>query len=248
MKIHLFSILMLFLLIAIKSGAQDYKITVSNQELTGNKLYITFQIDCKNLNDKFRISIEVKKQNGEPIVPKSISGDLGDNIKPGNNKIIVWDLEQDTIYLNNEEISLEVFCEKQIKYISKGSIVLMSVVLPGLGQSKMTGKPWWIGGVAAYGALAGGFVFHKSCLDSYEQYKAEKTNASDRAELWDQVQKQNSISNIFFISAASIWVSNLIWVSVTPNTNEPRKHAGVYLRPMAVPCYKGALVSLKLDF
>lgn len=237
---------MLFLLIALKSVAQDYKITVSNQELTGNKLYITFQIDSKNLNDKFRISIEVKKQNGEAIVPKSISGDL-DNIKPGNNKIIVWDLEQDAIYLN-EEISLEILCDKQIKYISKGSIVLMSVALPGLGQSKMTGKPWWIGGVAAYGALAGGYVFHKSCLESYELYKAEKTDPSKRAELWDQVQKKNSISNIFFISAASIWVSNLIWVSVTPNINEPRKHAGVYLRPMVVPCYKGALVSLKLDF
>ena len=247
MRVFLYSLLTLF--IFNKSLAQDFQITQLNLEfdISKNQLLITYNIDSKNSNDKFNITVVVNRQNGESIQPGSISGDIGDNIRTGNLRRIIWDLGKDSLFID-EEISFEFLCNKQIKYISKGSIVLMSVALPGLGQSKMTGKPWWIGGVAAYGALAGGFVFHKSCLDSYEDYKAEKTNSSVRADLWNQVQKKNSISNIFFISAASIWVSNLIWVSVTPNTNEPRKHAGVYLRPMAVPCYKGALVSLKLDF
>jgi hypothetical protein len=199
------------------------------------------------LNDKFRIIIEIKKSNGESIVPKSITGDLGDNIKPGNNKIIIWDLGKDGFYLN-EEITFEIFGEKQSQNFSRSSIVLMSVVLPGLGQTKMTSKPYWLGGVAAYGALAGGYIFYKSSLDTYELYDSEINDPLKREDLWNHVQKKYNISNILFISAATIWISNIIWASIAPISNQPGKYARLQLEPVVDPYYRGALVSLRIDF
>lgn len=246
-KIHIILFLFLFILTVFKSFSQQVTIILTNYEFSNNQLIITYQIDSKSLSDKFKIKIEIKKENGEAIVPESITGDLGDNIKPGKSKTIVWDLAKDAIYLN-ENISVKITGEKQIATASKGSIIILSAAVPGLGQTKMNGKPWWLGGIVAYGAIAGGYIFHKSSLDTYKKYKDEITDPLERADLWNQVEKKHSISNILFISAASIWISNLVWVSVSPYKNQPSMHSGIYLRPSISPYYKGALVSLKMNF
>jgi hypothetical protein len=237
---------LLILFIVYKSSGQDFQITQLKLEFYGNQLHITYNIDSKNLSDKFRITVEINRQNGEPVQPKSITGEIGGNIKSGNNKRIIWDLEKDAIYLD-EDISVELKCEKLSKPVSKGSLILMSTVLPGLGQTKMSGKPWWLVGVASYGALAGGFIFHKSYLNTYDSYKDEK-DPFVRADLQDQAQKKLNISNTLFVTAASLWVANIIWVAVTPNSNQPLKHVRVYIKPVIMPYNEGAIVSLRVDF
>ena len=110
-------------------------------EFIGSQLHITYNIDNKNSKGKFNIRIEIHKQNGDPITPISITGDIGDNIKSGNNKRITWDLEKDTVYLD-ENISVEIIGKKHIESFSKSSLILMSTAVPGLGQTKVSGKPW----------------------------------------------------------------------------------------------------------
>ncbi|MGD0756760.1 MAG: hypothetical protein ABR927_17050, partial [Bacteroidales bacterium] len=139
---------LLFLFIVLKSSSQDFQITLLKLEFYSNQLHIAYNIDNKTSIGKFRIEIKINKQNGDPISPKSITGDLGDNIKSGNNKSIIWDLGKDSVYFD-ENISVEIKGEKHIEALSKGSIILMSTAVPGLGQTKISGKPWWLCSVAA---------------------------------------------------------------------------------------------------
>ena len=66
--------------------------------------------------------------------------------------------------------------------------------MPGLGQTKISkGKPYWLTGVAAYGALAGGFIVHQSYLKTYDSYRVEE-DPLKRKDLFDKTQKQMNIS------------------------------------------------------
>jgi hypothetical protein len=237
---------LLFLFIVLKSSSQDFQITQLKLEFYGNQLHISYNIDSKNSTSKFHIEIKINKGNGDPITPKSISGDLGDNIKSGNNKRIIWDLKKDTVYLD-EDISVEIKGEKHIESFSKGSLILMSTAVPGLGQTKVSGKPWWLCSLAAYGTLAGGFIIYKSSLNTYNAYKAED-NPNTRTDQYNKAQKKLNIANTLFITSATLWVANIIWVVVTPTSNLPLKHVKVYLEPVTIPKYDGAMVSLRVDF
>jgi hypothetical protein len=235
-----------FLFIVFKSSSQDFQITLLKLEFYGNQLHIAYNIDNKTSIGKFRIDIKINKQNGDSITPKSITGDLGNNIKSGNNKSIIWDLEKDSIHLD-ENISIEIIGKKHIEALSKGSIILMSTAVPGLGQTKVSGKPWWLCSIAAYGTLASGFIIYKSSLNTYNLYKAEN-NPSTRTDQYNKAQKNLNIANTLFITSATLWVANIIWAAATPNSNQSLKHVKVYLEPVTIPNNAGAMVALRVDF
>ncbi|MGD0756961.1 MAG: hypothetical protein ABR927_18080, partial [Bacteroidales bacterium] len=106
---------------------------------------------------------------------------------------------------------------------------------------------WWLCSVAAYGTLAGGFIIYKSSLNTYNAYKAED-NPNTRIDQYNKAQKQLNIANALFVTSATLWVANIIWAAVTPNSNQPLKHVKVYLEPVTFPKYEGAMVSLRVDF
>jgi hypothetical protein len=237
---------LLFLLIVLKSYSQDFQITQLKLEFYGNQLHITYNIDNKTSISKFRIEIKINKQNGDPITPKSINGDLGNNIKSGNNKRIIWDLEKDSVFLD-DDISIEVLANKLPESFRKGSLILMSTAIPGLGQTKISGKPWWLCSLATYGTLASGFIIYKSSLNTYDVYQAED-NPSTRTDQYSKAQKKLNIANTLFITSATLWVANIIWAAAMPNSSRSLKHVKVYLQPATIPDYKGAMVALRVNF
>jgi hypothetical protein len=238
---------LLFFVIVSKSLSQDFQINLLKTDFSNNQLIITYRIDNKSASDRFLISIEIRRQSGEPIKAKTITGELGDNIKPGNAKIIIWDMGKDSISLD-EDIYVKLIAEKRIESSGKGKLLLMSTIFPGWGQTKVTGQPWWLGGVAAYGALAGGIIFYNKCGDTADLYNDPLTPPEDKADLKDQGDKEFRISRIFSITAASIWVANIIWVAVMPNQKQPVKHANLYFEPVTTPNYQGAMLSLRVNF
>jgi hypothetical protein len=246
------SFLFLFILfIASKSFAQDFRITQLKLEFANNQLNITYNIDSNNPNDKFLISVEIiKRQDGESIQPKSITGDIGDNIKSGNYKRIIWDLGKDAIYLD-EDITVEIIGDKLDKLLrsySKGTLMFSSATLPGLGQTKITGKPWWLGGVTAYGALAGGIIFHKISLNTHDKYLLEKEDILAREKLYNKCEKEWLISTGLFATAATLWASNMIWIAVAPNKQNSDNHVNMYLKPAIFREYVGMMVSVRVNF
>jgi hypothetical protein len=247
MKKHRLLLILFFLFLVVKSFSQDIQLSQPRLESDGNQLIIFYDIVSKDLSDQFYIWVEIKKSNGELIKANSLSGDVGANVKAGSNKKIIWSPEKDSVYLD-DEVSVEVKAEKYLKSFNKGSMILKSMALPGWGQTEISnGKPWWISGIAVYGTLAGGIIYHKKYLDSYEAYKVQE-DPVNRADLLDQTQKYLDISTVMLYTAASAWAVNVLWVALTPNKYQPLKNAKISFYPATNPSDGSLLMSLRLDF
>jgi hypothetical protein len=239
--------ILLFLLLPVKSSSQGFIITQPKAEFDGKQLMISYDLVNNSHDNQFYVWVEMEKKNGEPIRMKALSGDVGDNIKAGKNKKIIWFPDKDAIFLN-EEVFVEVKAEKYIKSFHKGSMLLLSTVMPGLGQTKISkGKPWWLTGVAAYGALAGGYITYSSSLKNYDLYHSEE-DLFKRTELFDMAQKQMNISNVLIFSGAAFWAANLFWVALTPNKYQPLQHVKFSLEHSNGPFKGTSLLTLRINF
>ena len=247
MKKQRLFLFLFFLFLFGKSSAQSYLLTPPRLVVYGNQLIIYYDLLAKNSNDKFYIWVEMEKTNGEKISAKAFSGDVGDNLKAGYNKKIIWTAEKDSIYLN-EKLFVEVKAEKYNKSFNKGSMMLLSTVFPGWGQTKINkNKLWCLTGIAAYGTLAGSYLFHKSYLKSYASYKIEE-DPIKRTDLLEQTQKQLNISTVVLYSAASAWALNILRVACTPNSYQPLKNVKFSLNSSPNPSNGGLLLSFRFDF
>lgn len=102
------------------------------------------------------------------------------------------------------------------KTISKGNMLLSSVVLPGWGQTKTNpGKPFWVIGAAGYGCLAGSVILNRSASSAYDDYKSSMDLDESNA-LFDKAKQRNSFSMFMGYSAVGIWAADIIWVLATP--------------------------------
>ncbi|HAM11163.1 MAG: hypothetical protein A2X05_00540 [Bacteroidetes bacterium GWE2_41_25] len=239
------SVFLLFISLSISS--QSPQIGIPKLEFDGQKLLISYNIINENQSDQFYVWVVIQKKDGQILKMNSISGDLGD-IKPGKNKLITWEPAKDSVFLN-EEVTVKVNAEKYVKSYNKGSAILLSVLVPGLGQSKMSkGKPFWLMGVASYGALAGGLVTYSGYKSNYDKYLAEETDPKKRADYLNQAEKQANMSGALFVTAAAIWTTNLIWVALTPNRYQPLKYKPLTLSPSADPLNGAALLTLRYKF
>jgi hypothetical protein len=240
--------LLIFLMfLAFRLNSQTSQIGTPNLTFDGSKLTISYDMINENQSDQFYVWVVIQKKDGQLLKMNSLSGDIGD-IKPGKNKVITWVPAKDSVYLN-EEVSVEVKAEKYVKEFNKGSMVLLSVVLPGLGQTKMSkGKPYWLMGVASYGALAGGLVTYSGYKKNYDSYLLEENDPQKRADYLSQAEKQANLSSALFVTAAAIWTANLIWVAMTPNKYQPLKYRPLTLEPSADPKNGAALLTLRYKF
>ena len=247
MKKHRIIFFLFFLFLVEKCFSQGFLITPPRLEFDGNKLLISYGVVNSNQSDQFYVWVEMEKKNGEPIQAKALTGDVGENVKTGTNKQITWIPEKDNIFLN-EEVFVVVKAEKYIKSFNKGSAMLMSTAMPGLGQTKISkGKPWWLTGVVAYGAIAGGLVVHSSYLKTYDSYQIEEDPAK-RDDLFTQAQNQMNLSNVLIVSGAAIWAINVFWVAITPNKYKPLQNVKLSLDQSTGPYNGTTLLSLKFNF
>jgi hypothetical protein len=247
MKTKKLFLILLFLSSIVISFSQGFLITPLKLEFDGKQLQITYDFVNKSDADEFYVWVEMEKKNGEPLRIKALSGDVG-KTKSGKNKKITWVPDKDSVYLD-EEVSVEVKAEKYVKSFNKGSMLLMSAVMPGLGQTKISkGKPYWLAGVASYGALAGGFISYQGYVKSFDSYNAEATDAKKRQDFLTKAQSQLNMSSVLFISGAAIWVANLFWVAAIPNKYQPLKHVNLSLDQSRGPLKGTTLLSLKVNF
>lgn len=96
---------------------------------------------------------------------------------------------------------------------SRGSLVLQSLVFPGLGLSRVTGKPHWIKGVVGYGCLAGSLLMNRKAIatvDSFQDLESE----NELFDAFDQSVNQDNVSEILAYTALGVWVTDLVWTIV----------------------------------
>lgn len=248
MKIVKLFLVFLILSCCVNLSSQNFLITQPKLEFDGYKLTITYDLVAKSKSDVYYVWVELRNQDGDPIRAYSIRGDIGDSVSAGNNKLITWAPEADGIFLN-EEVTVELKGERFEKEFSKGKMVALSTVVPGLGQTKIReGKPWWLTSIPAYGALAGGIIYQNKYTNTYDRYLKTTDDPIERADLLEQSQKENNIAGTLLISAGVIWAANMIWMAATPNRYKPMQHARISLNSMPHEKCSFTLLTLKVDF
>jgi hypothetical protein len=216
----------------------DSKAVVSNVDfnLVNDELEITYDILNSSPGELFQVSAGILNESGKPINAKSFKGDIGENISGGTQKKIVWEISKDIGFLD-DKIFVEIVAVNQnpaiIKPVKKGTALLMSTIYPGLGSSRITFKQYHLlKGVAAYGTLAGSFLYKRKASQSSLDYENAVT-AADRDKYFSANHNQKQLSDVLLYTSAAIWIVDYVTILTCQNRSAKKglKSKIVYLGP-----------------
>lgn len=214
----------------ISAGAQQIQsLTKPFLEFKDNTLIISYSFPrgCKTA---YKVWIDIKDSKGNQIEAFSLSGDVGPNIDPGPNKRIVWNMDNDNVFLN-DSISVRILAEQMPKHFSKLNLLASSALLPGLGQSKISGRAYWLVGIVSYGSLAGSYWFNRKAIDSYELYINSEVR-EDNDSYFSKTIFQNNTSKVLAYSSLALWTANIVWMAIMPaNRSNENKRITIGLKP-----------------
>jgi hypothetical protein len=231
-------------------------------EIQGENLFIKYNIINSKPGEKYTIKLEVTDSKGSIINSQSLTGDIGDSIQGGNGKKIIWHYTSDNVkdevqvYIT---IALEKHPEKtaheeftrMTKHISRGSLFLQSIAIPGLGLSKIKNKPYWIMGIAGYGLITASIIFKSSSNSSHDNF-LNTNNPVEEDYYIKKYRNQKSVSTICLIGAAAIWVADLIVVASSSSklkyTAKSDHNYKLLIRPDYNLTYKAPILNFNYIF
>jgi len=239
-----------FLFSGLSSMAQSHA-EIRNVDFTvrNDTMFVNYDLLKAGRNEQFVISLTIQTSSGKILYPQALTGDVGMNIIGGKGKQIFWSINRDNIFIN-EEISAKITIESSIiqsKFVHRGIAVLLSAVVPGLGITKLNnGGPYWIMAIAFYGCAAGSYLFYRFAETDYNKYLASM-DTQERNKFYNNVQTQNTISDVLMYTAGAVWLGNMIWTLIEPNKTNPGKK-GISFGGSYDPVAKTPVFSLKVKF
>lgn len=200
-----------------------------------NVMEISYTIVNGGEGNEYSVELLVWDQDGRIIMPGALTGDVGSGVRGNGEKRMEWDLGKDRLFLHSRiyfEISAKLAnpargasqvistpAEMNLasssrteneKNVTLAGIVGTSLVFPGTGMSRITGKPHWIRGIAGYSFLAGAAFFNFQSIRTYDQI-TDYTGFETRQDQLRKSVRQDQFSEILAFSAIGIWVSDLVW-------------------------------------
>jgi hypothetical protein len=213
-------------------------------EIRDNILHITYDFLNSVPSDSFRVSVSIFDENGNRFDAKSLAGDLGKNVSGGLNKRVTWDLGADHIFINayvyvkiyatqisiepeslagvkDEEVSqpLEdsahgVPPAPYMKSPNRTALVAQSLAWPGLGLSRVTGKPHWIRGAVGYGCVAGSVVLNRYASARFQKIP-EMDDSQEAIDVFHSTVVQDQVSEALIYVAAGVWITDIVWTLIS---------------------------------
>ena len=230
MKLRLLILLIFFIqdnTFAQKPSILNVRINIMEE----GKVRINY--DVENLNENDSVGFYVVNKNGATLVPKSFIGDFGKKVTPGKNKLIIWDLVKDEIFVDEEfQIQIKVklspreIIPPEPKNVILGggvSNTLLSVVAPGLGNIFVT-ENHKIGLrpliTATYvGLLIYGFTMKSKKDEQYAIYES-KLRSSEAAPYYDLANYYHHRYYAATRLAGVIWAFDIITTFIKGSKND----------------------------
>ena len=78
----------------------EANIANTSVELKGNQVNISYDILNSSKTARFEVWVEISDEDGNNLDVNAFEGDIGEEIKSGKRKVIIWDPEADSIFLN----------------------------------------------------------------------------------------------------------------------------------------------------
>jgi len=217
-KILLFSVLCLLFSKTGFSQESNAKFANIDFYLVEEKIQVTYDIKARP-TDLFEISLEfVDLNSNQIIIPKSLTGDVGPNIKGGKGKQILWDVFKDLPNGIEGEIRPQLKILKAERIYGGPANALKSVPVPGWGDfavknhKEMIFKPY-IKTILAYG-LVGVGVMQKMNSDKFYNDYLKSENPDEWKNLYDKANSSLNQSAIFIGAGAAVWLSDIVWVAI----------------------------------
>ena len=115
MKI-LFQFSLLVIITSVIICKKTYSQDISNVhfEVVNDQIKIYYNLTA-NPDDKFDVSVILKRQNDKSFnyEPENLSGDVGSEKIPGNNKTIFWNVSEEEMNMfDGDDFYFEVYAEK----------------------------------------------------------------------------------------------------------------------------------------
>lgn len=189
-----------------------------NWELEGNeRIVITY--DLARLDDYiyFDVSVVVKVEE-KVVAAKALSGDVGNFVRIGTNKKIVWNIFEDISELNGA-LSVEVLAFNPVPSTTTSVSEKSKGDTPPTPKMPTARIPFWAGmggiGVTGVGLLTAGI---KSAGEGQDLYKIYKENTietaalytdlgSTREEVYEEANKKYKNGSLLQIAGAAILVT-----------------------------------------
>ena len=201
---------------------------IVNDDLIGNDTVDKHNVELFFIDDRFSIQL-----------PKKLYGDFGEEVKPGLNKRIEWDVFSDDVVIA-QKLQPKIVVNGVQKGGSKNA--LYSILVPGLGDyfvkdsKKMVFKPYLRTvstlGLVGLGIIAGQKRYKEYIWgwNTYGQYERNHGN-------WEYIQTTEwyvigyetknwlfeNDAEVFLIAGITLWVADVIWVFVKGTENEKLK-------------------------
>jgi hypothetical protein len=238
---------------------------VSTPELSlvNNLIQIQYHILHSTPIETFFIRVEITNSEGTRLPAKTFSGDIGKHIPGGNDKLISWDFEADSIFLEDNifvqviampenPVQAEKIIQEEAKTFSRSSLMLQSLVFPGLGLSRINpGQPHWIKGIAAYACVGGSIYLNRKAISNYEAY-LQPENAENLDDFYNASVKQDNASEILGFAAIGIWAADLIWTIFGTKSLDTLSYSmnqkGIYLNTGFDAVSKTPLLAFRYTF
>ena len=220
--------------------------------MVNDQLVITYDLVNTKPRERFNITANIFTTAGKEIDAQAFSGDVNSDVSGGYKKKIIWDIQKDIAYIE-DEIIVRVLAELQnpkiIKPTSKGTALLLSTLYPGWGSAKITQKNTHVlKGLLAYGCVAGAVLYDYKAYDNYEKYK-NSFDMEESDKFFEDAENQRMLSSVFLYSAVAVW--SLEYLNILLAKNRTRTTAGLnnisidyaYNKISNTP-----MVTLKIDF
>jgi len=133
-----FTLIWLILLLEINDlSGQKYNPHIENvsMEVVDDRINLTYDIAGSISGKTHGVELVVIDNMGNIIVPDSVSGDVGAEVRAGTSKTVTWDIhkEYDVIYGGFEPRIILDGTENQLMYGGPSNL-LLSLLVPGLGD------------------------------------------------------------------------------------------------------------------
>jgi hypothetical protein len=184
------SIIVIFCLTSFSLLSQTSKIENTQVKISSalDTMYIKYDFTCKVKAGT--IKLEVTDQKNKSIQPKNIFGDVGKGVKPGKDKIIIWDINADGLDFSGSSLKVKVIGNVYIPPVKK--------------------KVWiqWFYVAAGASAVTGTYanIRANQLYDDYSQ--SSKTNEAEN--IHSDAENMLKLSRIAFGAAAVFGTAGII--------------------------------------
>ena len=182
------------------------------------------------------VHVEIIDTTGNLVEAKTLYGDVGNNILPGDNKTIIWDMAADGFNKRNIILNAMVVADLVVESFYEKEIVETPPVI--IKPDKDRWMNWWF--VAAGASATAGVLSYMKSNALYDDYNSI-ANTTDANNQHGKIKDYDMLGNIAFGLAGAFGVTGVI---VQVKHNKQKKELAIRYKPVN----EGAGIGLVFKF